>query len=363
MTWQESLRQNVTKASELRDFLNLTPQEEAQIAKILAKYPMSIPFYYLSLIDPLDKDDPIRKMSIPSPEEFDMGGLADTSGENENTVFVGMQHKYTQTAIILSTSQCAMYCRSCFRKRLVGLSSEEIARQTEEMIAYIKQHKSIKNVLISGGDAFLNSNNVIEDYLKKLCPIKHLDFIRFGTRTPVVFPARITEDQELLQILEKYSHQKQIYITTQFNHPRELTQAAAKAVKLLSQIGVGTRNQIVLLKGVNDNPQVLSGLLSGLTKYGVIPYYIFQCRPVTGVKNQFQVPLADGYEIVEQAKNLQSGFGKNLKYVLSHETGKIEILGKDKHQHMLFKYHQAKNPADLGKIFSIDLAPNQCWLD
>ena len=210
------LKENVTNVQDLKQYLNLTKDEEVRMGEILERYPMSITPYYLSLIDFNDPDDPIKKMCIPSIEETDLSGSFDTSGEKDNTVITGVQHKYKQTVIVLSTNNCAMYCRHCFRKRLVGLSDEEIATHFDEMIEYIKNHKEISNVLISGGDALLNSNTKIENYLSKLCEIDHLDLIRFGTRVPVVYPERITRDNSLKEILKKYGEKKQIYIVTQF---------------------------------------------------------------------------------------------------------------------------------------------------
>ena len=152
-------------------------------------------------------------------------------------------------------------------------------------------------------------------------------------------------------------------MVTQFNHPNEITHEARKAIKALLDSGIVVKNQTVLLKGVNDNSQTLGLLLKDLTRCGVIPYYIFQCRPVSGVKNQFQLPLKQGYEIVEAAKHLQNGQGKCIRYAMSHVTGKIEILGPMPDGQMLFKYHQAKYDRDKGRIFTKDLAPGQAWLD
>lgn len=360
--WEE-LKGNITRAGQLAPLLHLTQEEERQMAAILEHYPMSITPYYLSLIDFSDPDDPIRRMCIPSISETDLGGTFDTSGEKDNTVMEGMQHKYSQTALILSTNRCAMYCRHCFRKRLVGLSDEEIAQRHEEMFQYIRAHKSISNALVSGGDAFLNSNRVLEKYLSNLTEIDHLDLIRFGTRTPVVLPQRISEDPELLELLQKYGRKKQLYVVTQFNHPREMTEEAAKAVRLLMERGVCVKNQTVLLRGVNDRPETLAALLRGLSSWGVSPYYVFQCRPVTGVQNQFQVPLMRGLQVVQEAKKLQNGQGKCFRYAMSHVTGKIEILGLMENGEMLFQYHQAKDEKNAGRIFTKRLAEDQCWLD
>lgn len=362
MYWEERLKQNITTAEGLKEKLHLDEEGMRKMDEILERFPMSITQYYLSLIDWSDKKDPIRKMCIPSIEETVLDGSFDTSGEADNTVIAGMQHKYRQTVLILSTNRCAMYCRHCFRKRLVGISDKEVASHFYEMMRYIKEHKEISNVLISGGDAFLNDNLVIERYLECLSEIEHIDFIRFGTRTPVVFPQRITEDDKLQEILRHYSQKKQIYVVTHFNHPHEITRESKSAVQTLLHLGVPVRNQTVLLKGVNDSPLVLGTLCKELTKIGAMPYYIFQCRPVTGVKGQFQVPLLQGYDIVEKAKGMQNGLGKNFRYALSHPSGKIEIIGKNMQGEMIFKYQQAKCEEDSGRIFMQRLEDNQCWL-
>ena len=353
---------NITKAEEISPYLNLSKDEEVKLNEILKKYPMSITPYYLSLVDFNDPDDPIKKMCIPSIAETDLSGSFDTSGEADNTVVTGVQHKYRETVIVLSTNHCAMYCRHCFRKRLVGLSDEEIAKYFDEMIEYIKEHKEISNVLISGGDSFCNSNAKIEKYLRELIEIEHLDLIRFGTRIPVVYPQRISKDYNLKKILKSYCKKKQIYVVTQFNHPREVTKEAKESIEALKEAGIIVKNQTVLLKGVNDNSETLGKLLKKLTSIGVIPYYVFQCRPVTGVKNQFQVPLKRGIDIVEGAKNIQNGQGKCFKYCLSSTRGKIEIIGKTEDNKMIFKYHQAKYEVDKSRIFIEDIDDNQTWI-
>lgn len=363
MSWAETLKTNLTTAEELQELLHLNEEDYTRLKNILEMFPMSVTRYYLSLIDWSNENDPIRRMCIPSIREIDLDGSFDTSGEANNTIIEGLQHKYKSSAMILSTNRCAMYCRHCFRKRLVGLSDEEIAaRYFDQIMDYIDDHKEINNALISGGDAFLNSNALLKRYLERLLHIEHLDFIRFGTRTPVVFPMRITEDSELLGLLHHYSSKKQIYVITHFNHPNEITPQSRAAVQALINAGIPVRNQTVFLKGVNDDPETLGNLLRKLTSIAVLPYYIFQCRPVSGVKNQFQIPLKLGYQIVEQAKNMQNGLGKNIRFVLSHETGKIEILGEMPDGSMLFKFHQAKDSADEGRIFLQNIEEGQCWL-
>ncbi len=360
--WKDLLARSIRDVDGLKKVLNLSGEDAAQMAAIIDKYPLCVNPYYLSLVDANDPDDPIRKMCIPDIRESSEGGQADTSGEADNTVLPGMQHKYKQTTLILSTSQCAMYCRHCFRKRLVGGESEEVAKNPEAMAAYVQEHTEINNVLISGGDAFLNSNGTIETYLRLFTEIPTLDFIRFGTRTPVVLPQRITTDPGLLDILKTYGEKKQIIIVTQFNHPRELTEEAVQAVRLLREAGCIIRNQTVLLKGVNDDPDVLAKLMNNLVAKGIIPYYIFQCRPVEGVKNQFQVPLTQGIQIVEDAKRQMNGQAKSVRYAMSHPTGKIEILGELNPNQIVMKYHQAKYEGSCGRIFLQSVTDDQCWL-
>ncbi len=363
MNWKKRLEENYTSIEDLKNVLLLSDEEVNEIRKIEERYPIAVPKYYLEIIDKNNLADPIRKMSVPSLMEFSSGGSSDTSGEKDNTVVQGMQHKYRETALILSTNQCAMYCRHCFRKRLVGLSSEEIASKLPEMRHYVKEHKEIDNILISGGDAFMLSDEMIEKYLETFAPLENIKFIRFGTRVPVSFPYRITEDDgKLTSILERYNKIKPITIVTQFNHPNELTEEARKAIAMLRYSGCMVRNQTVLLKGVNDNADTLALLMKNLLSSGVMPYYVFQCRPVEGVKNQFQVPLKRGIEITDGAKGMLSGLEKPFRYVMSHPEGKIEILGILENR-MIYKFHQAKNRDNLGRIFTRKLDEEECWFD
>ncbi|RCV64356.1 L-lysine 2,3-aminomutase (EF-P beta-lysylation pathway) [Methanophagales archaeon] len=363
MACEKELEESISTIAQLGEYMELTPQKEAILQEIIDMHPMSITPYYLSLIDENDPDDPIRKMAVPSEEELSLIGSYDTSGERENTIMPGLQHKYAQTALILATNRCAMYCRYCFRKRLVGLPTEEIMHRFNGAAKYIEEHGEINNVLISGGDPFILSTEVLSDFLERLSDISHLDFIRFGTRVPVTFPDRILEDDELLTLLEKNSREdRRIYVVTQFNHPREITAKATAAVSRLIRAGVIVDNQTVLLKGVNDNPETLAELQNKLVSIGVIPYYIFQCRPVKRVTSNFQVPLYKGYEIVEAAKKRLNGHSKRFKYMMSHQTGKIEIVGV-MDDHIYFKYHQAHAPEDIGKFFKRKMNKTAGWLD
>lgn len=362
MKWQEEIKNCITTADQLCDKLGLSDEERGKYEEIISRYPIMITPYYFSLINPGDPADPIARMCIPSEEELLLEGSFDTSGESKNTKWEGVQHKYLQTALILSTNVCAMYCRHCFRKRFVGLSDAELNKKADEAADYVKKHPEITNVLITGGDALMNSNAIIGRYLEAFSGIEGIGFIRFGTRVPVTFPQRVYDDEELLNLFEKYSKIKTLYVVTQFNHPKEITSESIRAVKALQSCGIQVRNQTVLLKGVNDDPKILGNLLRGLTTISVVPYYIFQCRPVKGAKRRFQIPLRQGVQIVDEAKSFQNGLGKGVRYVMSHPRGKIEILGEFEGK-MLFKFHQNAYPEDRSHIFSVKMNESATWLD
>lgn len=363
MKWKYELERNITTIKELKKYIKLTKKQEESLKKVIKIHPMSISRYYLSLINKRDKNDPIRKLIVPSEKELDSSGSYDTSGEKENTKITGLQHKYSQTALILSTNKCAAYCRFCFRKRLVGKPNKEILSLFKDAVNYIQKHKEINNVLISGGDPLVLPTKIIEKFLKYLLKIKHLDFIRIGTRIPVTFPDRILDDKSLLKVLKKYSKKnKRIYIVTHFNHPNEITKKAINAIDMLIKSNVIINNQTVLLKGVNDNPEVLAKLLNKLTRIGVNPYYVFQCRPVKRVKAQFQTTLYKGYNVIEKARKMLNGLSKRFRYVMSHKTGKIEIIAI-KNNKIYFKYHQAKNPKNIGKLIIKKLNKKKKWFD
>ncbi len=348
---------------ELSDTIFLSEDEKTRIQSVAERYPICIPPYYLDLVDGKRPDDPIRKLCIPSGMEGSFDGQTDTSGENLNTVVAGMQHKYANTALILTTNQCSMYCRHCFRKRMVGSSAEEVAQNIDLMTDYIRRHPEIDNVILSGGDALVNDNALIRRYLEALSGIDTIRAIRIATRVPVVLPARINEDRELQELLREYGKVKQLVAVTHFNHPRELTDASKRAVQTLLEAECPVRNQAVLLKGVNDDSSVLSELMNSLVSAGVMPYYVFQCRPAMGVMNQFQVPLMTGWKIVEEAKASMNGLAKGFRYVMSHVSGKIEILGSAcREDEMLFRYHQAKDLSDHSRMFTRRIEEKQCWL-
>ncbi|MFA7075938.1 MAG: KamA family radical SAM protein, partial [Candidatus Izemoplasmatales bacterium] len=343
------------------DYDCYSEEEKKTLTKIVDRHPIQIPYYYYHLIDWNDSFDAIKRQCIPSLDEISEVGDYDTSDESSNTKLLGLQHKYKQTVLVLSTNICFMYCRHCFRKRMVGYSNNEIAKRKERTVTYVKNHPNVNNVLITGGDSFTMSNEMIESYLEELTKINHLDFIRFGTRSIVVFPERIYKDKKLLSVLEKYNQKVKIIIVTHFNHVNEITAESALAVNALCNIGLTVRNQAVLLKGVNDNKESLANLLNGLVAIGVHPYYVFQCRPVKGATH-FQVTLSEGIDIVDEARKLLNGISKAFRYIISHKKGKIEIVGKTDDK-IMFKFHQSKFEEDANKIFFAPLEENAKWLN
>ncbi len=343
--------------------ISIPKKEKERLKKVVERHPMFIPDYYARLIDWNNPEDPIKRIIFPSVGELDMAGSYDTSGEKENTVLTGLQHKYRETALLLVTNRCAGYCRHCFRKRLVGIPTDETLKLFDAAVEYIKEHPEITNVLISGGDPLVLPTEVIEYFLSELSKIPHLKFIRFGSRIPVFYPMRIYEDRKLLEVFSKYSRpERRVYLVTHFNHPREVTEEARRAVDSLIRAGVPVSNQTVLLRGVNDDPETLATLMKEITSAGVIPYYVFQCRPVKRVKTHFQVPLKEAYKIVEKAKQKLDGHAKRFRFIMSHRTGKIEIVGIIGNE-IYLKYHQCKDPKKIGKLFKRLLTPNAGWLD
>ena len=362
MPEHKELEKSISNVKQIKKYAGLSLIETKKLEQITRIHPMRISPYYLSLIDWNDPYDPIRQMAVPSDEELNREGLYDTSGESENTKMPGLQHKYSETALILATNRCAMYCRHCFRKRLVGLPSEEILKRFEEAAQYITEHEEINNVLISGGDPLVLKNEIIERFLECLERIDHIRFIRIGSRIPVTLPSRLS-DPVLLAIFRKYSKKdKRLYVVTHFNHPREITDESIRGVSNLLRSGVLVANQTVLLRGINDVPGTLADLMNKLVSVGVAPYYVFQCRPVKRVKHHFQVPVCEGLRIVEKAKASCNGLSKRFKYIMSHVTGKIEILGILDGE-IYFKYHEAKDRKNLGVMFKRQVDEEAGWLD
>lgn len=340
----------------------LSQQEKTRLQQVTAKFSFRANDYYLSLIDWQDPHDPIRRVIIPHISELDKWGRLDPSDEKTYTVMPGLEHKYNSTAVFLVSNVCDGICRYCFRKRVFISSDEDYLRDLPAAIEYVKQHHEVTNVLLTGGDPLVLTTSKLENIIRPLREIDHVQIIRIGTKIPTFNPYRITDDPALLEMLAKYStDEKKIYIMNHFMHPRELTDPAVKAVNLLQKTGAILTNQCPLIRGVNDNVAVLAELLARLSFIGVVPYYIFQCRPAVG-NRAYTVPIETAYEIIEQAKAQVSGLAKRIRFVMSHSSGKIEIVGKTKNL-VYFRYHRAAKDEDSGRFLAFKSNPNAYWFD
>jgi len=362
-TRRELRSENIMKYfTRIEQLEHLGPREKAEHKKVTEKFAFRSNEYYLSLIDWDDPNDPIRNLIIPGLQELDEWGRLDPSDEKAYCIMPGLEHKYPSTALMLVSNVCDGICRYCFRKRVFIKPQSEYLRDLPAALKYIEEHEEIDNILLTGGDPLALKPSKLENIISELRKIEHVQIIRIGTKMPAFNPYRIIDEPALLETIARHStEQKRIYVITHFIHPHELTDLAVKAVGLLQKAGAIVANQTPLIRGVNDDPEVLAQLLSKLAFIGAVPYYIFQCRPAVGNK-AFTVPIEQGYEIVEQAKTLVSGLAKRVRFVMSHSTGKIEIVGK-KDDLVFFKYHRAAEETESGSFLVLESNPDAYWLD
>jgi lysine 2,3-aminomutase len=302
--WKWHFRNRITRVEQLTQFIPLSGEEQAQLKLVTMRYPLSVTPYYLSLIDPDDPDDPIRKQAIPSPLEMTLGsmGLEDPLDEKGDTVVPGLVHRYSDRVLLVLTDICPMFCRHCTRKREWRSGGwVRTPAEVEAMLDYIRQHKAVRDVIISGGDPLTLSNRQLEDIIRRTRAIGHVEIIRIGTRFPVVLPQRI--DNELCSMLAKYGP---IWLNTHFNHVREITPEAAKACDHLLRSGVPVNNQTVLLRGINDSVEAQTKLCHGLLRIKVRPYYLFQTDEIQGTEH-LRTPVETGIKIIEGMRGHTSG--------------------------------------------------------
>ncbi len=341
---------------------NIPEAERALLKKVAEKYVFRANDYYLELIDWNDPNDPIKQLIIPRAEELKDWGELDASNEEAVTVARGVQHKYPHTVLLLCNEVCGAYCRYCFRKRLFMDENDEVTNDVSAGIAYIAQNPQITNVLLTGGDPLLMSTRRLVEIFEKLRAIPHVEIIRIGSKMPAFNPWRILNDKPLQEALREYSTaEKRIYLMAHFDHPRELTEAAVAGIDCYLSNGVICVNQCPLIKGVNDDPQVLSTMFRKLAHIGCPPYYLFQGRPTAGNK-PYEVPIVRGWEIFNEAIRYGSGLSRRARFAMSHETGKIEILAVDE-RHIYLRYHRAKDPENRGRFMIYQRDDAACWLD
>jgi KamA family protein len=306
--------------------------------------------------------DRLKQIVEPSSEETCNTGLLDTSGEHENTIMPGLQHKYPQTAVILATNKCFSHCRFCFRMRMIGADSKEIASDYRAIADYIQDHPEVNNVLLTGGDPLVLSTDHLEHIIECLLPIPHVTAIRIGTRALVYYPPRFS-DEKLLRLFERIaSAGKMGVIVTHIEHFGEISKETEMQIQTLRKAGVQFFNQTVLLKDVNDDPGHLAATFKRMHLLGVQPYYLFQARPVRGGLH-FQVPLRRGVEIVHGICRCLSGIQKTFRYIMSHSTGKVEILDMSEDGRLYMRYHQNRDTDMIGRVFSRFYREGSCWLD
>lgn len=302
--WKWQIANRITSLEDLKEVVSISPEEEININKCLKKFRMAITPYYASLIEN-NKNCPIRQQAIPNALELKENqiDMNDPLNEDVDSPVPGLTHRYPDRVLLLITDQCSMYCRHCTRRRIAGAKDKNMPiSQINRAIEYIKNTPSIRDVLLSGGDALCISDKMLENILKKLREIPNVEIIRLGTRVPVVLPQRITK--ELCQMLKKYHP---IWINTHFNHPKELTTDSIRAVSLLADAGIPLGNQSVLLKGINDCPWIMKKLVHQLVKNRIRPYYLYQCDLSKGIEH-FRTSVSKGIEIIEQLRGHTSGY-------------------------------------------------------
>jgi len=336
--WKWQVRNRIETLDELKKYVSLTAEEEEGVKQTLKTLRMAITPYYLSLINPDDPHDPIRRQCIPTGLETHQSGadLLDPLHEDEDSPTPGLTHRYPDRVLFLITDMCSMYCRHCTRRRFAGQTDNECSTdRIEKALEYIEKTECVRDVLLSGGDALMVSDKRLEYIISRLRQIPHVEIVRLGTRTPVVCPQRVTP--ELCAMLKKYHP---IWINTHFNHPNEVTAESKRACEMLADAGIPLGNQSVLLRGVNDCVHVMKHLVHELVKIRVRPYYIYQCDLSMGLEH-FRTPVSKGIEIIEGLRGHTSGYcvptfvvdapgggGKTPvmpQYVISQAPGKVVL--------------------------------------
>jgi len=303
--WHWQVKNRICSKDALAQVIKLTPEEEAGLKKASGRLSLAITPYWATLLDPEDANCPLRRQAVPVVAESVIGPheMTDPLAEDRDSPAPHLVHRYPDRVLLLATEHCAMYCRHCTRRRLVGEHKENnSASRFDAAIDYIKSNRKIRDVLISGGDPLILEDEEIENLIQKIRSISHVEFLRIGTRLPVTLPQRITEN--LVSILKKYSP---VWISIHFNHPKEITKRCKIACDMLSDAGIPLGSQSVLLKGINDRPYIMRKLMHELLQIRVRPYYIYQCDPVKGTQH-FRTPVAAGINIMEKLRGYTSGY-------------------------------------------------------
>ncbi len=304
-TYRWQMTNRIQTVEQLRQIIRLTASEEHAVTRKAGRFIMGIPPYWAALMDPDDPTCPIRRQAVPIEEEYKLSpnDMIDPLGEDSHMPVPGLVHRYPDRVLLLVVEVCSMYCRFCTRSRVVGTTAGySRPANIDAAIDYIKAHRKIRDVLISGGDPLTLSDERLDDVLTKLKAVPHVEFVRIGTRNPVTLPYRVTES--LCQVLRKH---KPVWMSLHFNHPKEVTPPVKKACGMLADSGVPLGSQTVLLRGINDRAAIMKKLFHELLKIRVRPYYIYQCDPVKGTAH-FRTSVAAGIQIIEKLRGHTTGY-------------------------------------------------------
>lgn len=303
--WRWQLRHRVTSLEQMKEIIELTPEEIEGIKHSKGRLALAVTPYFASLMDPISPNCPIRRQAIPRIEEIHLSKneMVDPLGEDKHSPVPGLVHRYPDRVLLLVTDQCAVYCRYCTRRRLVGSHERSITQGNfEEVLKYLKSHRKVRDVLLSGGDPLLLENERLEEILGRLRALPHIELLRIGTRVPVTLPQRITGG--LVRMLKKYHP---LMISIHFTHPKEITETVRRACSELADGGIPLGSQTVLLKGINDKPYIMKKLVQELLKIRVRPYYIYQCDLAMGTEH-FRTSVATGIQIIEKLRGHTTGY-------------------------------------------------------
>jgi len=303
-SWHWQHKNRIRSLETLEKVIDVTPEERRAYDQSVAQFNMAITPYYASLMDPRDANCPVRLQAVPSLGELEKSpeDLEDPLGEEKDMPVPGITHRYPDRVLFYTTHHCPVYCRHCTRKRKVSdPSSAALKKQLEVGYQYMREHEEIRDVVISGGDPLSFSDVKLEEILANLRAIPHIEILRLGTRNPVTLPQRITP--EFCEMIKKYHP---IFVHTHFNHVKECTPDSAQALELLADVGCNIGNQMVLMKGINEDPNVVLEMNRWLLKQRVRPYYMFQCDLAEGISH-FRTPVETGFKI--------------LKHLIGHTSG------------------------------------------
>ena len=315
--WHWQMKNMIRDVETLAQIINLTSEEFKQIKDVEKELRWGISPYYASLMDLDDPHCPVRMQSVPSIlEMLDPSVVTEPETILYNSPAPCITRLYPDRLIINVTNACSMFCRHCLRRRDIGFENIRYAKKSiQEALAYVKENSEIRDVLLTGGDALMLSDNYLDWILSALDQIEHVEIKRIGSRTPVVMPMRITDS--LCAMLEQHGT---VYLNTQYNHSKEITEASALAIKKLTKAGIVVGNQTVLLKGINDDKHVMKKLMQDSLRIRVRPYYIFHCKKLEGIRH-FRAHIEDGLNIMEHLRGYTSGLAIPT-YIITAPSGR-----------------------------------------